>query len=64
MSAPMPREEYLAVLMAPARQHQERSHALPAAAYRDPAESAKLESEKGLKKVKAKKTPKRNKKWR
>jgi hypothetical protein len=46
MSAPMSREEYLAVLLAPARRDPEPSRALPAAAYRDSAESVKLEAEK------------------
>ncbi len=64
MSAPMSREEYLAVLLAPARREPERSHALPAAAYRDPAESVQLEAEKAKPKVKRGKPPKVNKKWR
>lgn len=64
MNAPLSKDELLAVLLAPARQHREPSRALPAAAYRDPAESVKLEAEKVIKKVKASKPPKRNKKWR
>lgn len=64
MSAPMSREEYLAVLLAPARRDPERSHALPAAAYRDPAESVKLAAD--IVKAKRKKPiqVKVNKKWR
>lgn len=46
MNAPLSRDEYLAVLLAPARRDPEPTHALPAAAYRDPAESAKLTNEK------------------
>lgn len=64
MSAPMSREEYLAILLAPARQAPERSRALPAAAYRDPAESVQLEAEKALPPRKKPKPPKVNKKWR
>jgi hypothetical protein len=64
MSAPMTREEYLAVLLAPARREPERSRALPAAAYRDPAESVQLEAEKAEPKRKRPKPPKVNKKWR
>lgn len=64
MSAPMSREEYLAVLLAPARSNPEPSRALPAAAYRDPAESVMLEREKSPPKAKKHRPPKVNKKWR
>jgi hypothetical protein len=64
MSAPMSREEYLAVLLAPARRDPEPSRALPAAAYRDPAESVKLAGEVPKPKVKRGRPPKVNKKWR
>ena len=64
MSAPMSREEYLAVLLAPARRDPEPSRALPAAAYRDPAESVQMEREKQKPKVKRPSVPKVNKKWR
>jgi hypothetical protein len=64
MNAPLNREEYLAVLLAPARQDPERSRALPAASYRDPAESVKLEAEKPKLLRKKPKPPKVNKKWR
>jgi len=64
MSAPMSREEYLAVLLAPARREPERSRALPAAAYRDPAESVQLEAEKARPTRKKPRPPKVNKKWR
>ncbi len=64
MSAPMSPEEYLAVLLAPARRAPELSHALPAAAYRDPAQSVKLEAEKVKPTRKKPRPPKVNKKWR
>lgn len=66
MNAPLSREEYLQILLAPARQNPERSRALPAAAYRDPAETVAMESEKQRKKSKRKKDrpPKVLKKWR
>lgn len=64
MNAPLSREEYLAVLLAPARQAAEPSRALPSACYRDPAESVKLEAERAKQKPKKPKPPKVNKKWR
>lgn len=64
MSAPMSREEYLAVLLAPARRDPEPSRALPAAAYRDPAESVRLEAEMAKAKPQKQRPPKINKKWR
>lgn len=64
MNAPISKAELLAVLLAPARQNPERSRALPAEAYRDPADNAQLELEKRNKKVKPPTPPKRNKKWR
>lgn len=64
MNAPLSREEYLAVLLAPARQAPERSRAMPQSAYRDPAESVKLEAEKSKPKAKKPRPPKANKKWR
>ena len=64
MNAPLSRDELLAVMLAPARRDPERSRALPAAAYRDPAESVKLAAD--IEKPKRKKPiqPKVNKKWR
>jgi hypothetical protein len=64
MNAPLSKAELLAVMLAPARQAPERSRALPAACYRDPAESVKLEVEKPKPKPKKPKPPKVNKKWR
>ena len=67
MNAPISKAELLAVLLAPARQDPERSRALPAAAYRDPAQSVQLEAEKARaesKKPRKHKPPKVNKKWR
>lgn len=64
MNAPLSKDELLAVMLAPARRDPERSRALPAAAYRDPAESVKMAAD--IVKVKRKKgrAPKVNKKWR
>ena len=66
MNAPISRDELLAVMLAPARRDPEPSRSLPAAAYRDPAESVQLEAEKAKPKQKAKRhrAPKVNKKWR
>ncbi|MBV8633938.1 MAG: hypothetical protein JO002_05565 [Burkholderiaceae bacterium] len=68
MSAPMSREEYLAILLAPARRNPEPSRALPSSSYRDPALNVQLEADKrkSSKQPKAKKhkPPKVNKKWR
>ncbi|MRW82909.1 hypothetical protein GJ698_02240 [Pseudoduganella sp. FT26W] len=64
MNAPLRKDELLAVMLAPARHSPERSRALPAACYRDPAESVKLEAEKPKPKPKKPKPPKVNKKWR
>lgn len=64
MNAPLSKDELLAVLLAPARCDPERSRALPASAYRDPAESVKLEAERVKPKVKRPSAPKVNKKWR
>lgn len=64
MNAPLSKDELLAVLLAPARRDPEPSRALPAAAYRDPAESVRMEAEKQKPKVKRPNAPKVNKKWR
>ena len=64
MNAPLSKDELLAVLLAPARREPERSRALPVAAYRDPAESVKMETERVKPKVKRASAPKVNKKWR
>lgn len=64
MNAPLSKDELLAVMLAPARRDPERSRALPAAAYRDPAESVKLPGEVPKTKVKRGRPPKVNKKWR
>ena len=64
MNAPLSKDELLAVLLAPARRDPEPSRALPAASYRDPAESVQLEQEKQKPKVKRHSAPKVNKKWR
>lgn len=63
MNAPLSKDELLAVLLAPARRDPEPSHALPAAAYRDPAQSVRLEVEKERPRKKPK-PAKVNKKWR
>ena len=64
MNAPLSKSELLAVYLAPARRDPEPSRALPAAAYRDPAESVLMEAEKLKQKVKRPSAPKVNKKWR
>ena len=64
MNAPISKAELLAVYLAPARRDPEPSRALPAAAYRDPAESVQMEREKQKPKVKRPSAPKVNKKWR
>lgn len=55
--------EMLAILTAGARLAPEKSRALPAASYRDPAESVRLMGEIAPKKRKER-PPKVNKKWR
>jgi hypothetical protein len=60
---PMPPEELLAILTAGARLAPEKSRALPAASYRDPADSVRLAGEVAPKKRKEK-LAKVNKKWR
>lgn len=64
MNAPLSKDELLAVLLAPARRDPEPSRALPAAAYRDPAESVRMAAEIPKPKVKRPRAPKVNKKWR
>lgn len=66
MNAPISREEFLQIMLAPARRDPEPSRALPEAAYRDPAHSVKLEAEKirPQQKPRKHKPPKVNKKWR
>lgn len=64
MNAPLSKAELLAVLLAPARRDPELSRALPAAAYRDPAESVRMVAEQPKQKVKRPRAPKVNKKWR
>lgn len=62
MTAPISKAELLAIMTARARLAPERSHALPASSYRDPAESVKLEADKP--KVRKQRMAKVNKKWR
>ena len=64
MNAPLSKDEILAVFLAPARRDPEPSRALPAASYRDPAESVRLVAEQAKPKVKRHRPPKVNKKWR
>lgn len=64
MNAPLSKDELLAVLLAPARRDPEPSRALPAAAYRDPAESVRMAADTPKPKVKRAHAPKVNKKWR
>lgn len=64
MTEPISKDELLVVMTAGARLAPEPSHALPAAAYRDPAESVLLDREKPKPKTVRRKLPKINKKWR
>jgi len=63
MTAPISKEELLAIMTAGARLAPEPSRALPAAAYRDPAESVQLAADVARPRRKPK-PPKVNKKWR
>lgn len=63
MSA-LTKDELLAIMTVGARLAPELSRALPAAAYRDPAESVLLEHEKPALKPRKHRPPKVNKKWR
>lgn len=64
MTAPISKEELLTIMTAGARMAPETSRALPAGAYRDPADSVLLGREKPKPKTVRCKPPKINKKWR